>query len=150
MGNTPSPDTAARRTVAADDAVVACTLQSTAAKVTQPLIRSISSISEELAHNRVDGNLMAFGKGTTGSTSTMYLGSNYYELTSSEAMTSLPRGLTILRLTDKLREAHDDFAGACISDSGILSHRDGSILGKASISAQGSIILQIPRWQQED
>lgn len=150
MPNPPSPETTARRTISADDAVLAGTMQSTASKVTQPLIRSISSISKELAQQRVGGDLMGFGRGTTSSSSTMYLGSSYYELMPSAPMTSLPEGFTMLRLADKLRGAHDDFAGACISDGGILHHSDGSILGRAYVSTQGTIILQIPRWQQED
>lgn len=145
MRDTSSPNLTAHRTVPADPQQPTNDLRCTESRFAQLSIVSITRISEEQARQLVDSQLTAYGKAGS-----RYLGSDYYELRPSKPQNSISAGTSFLRLPEQMMQAHDDIAGASISPNGSLSDRRGGHLGTAYSTTKGTIVLQIPRWQQED
>jgi hypothetical protein len=153
MRDAPSPNSTARRTVAAEPQQPTNDLSYTAGSVARLSVASIAQISEEQARQLVESPLTPYGragKDTPTPASSRYLGSDYYELRPSGKTNSHGADISILRLTEQMSQSHDEIAGASISLNGNLSHRSGLHLGKAYPTTSGSIVVQIPRWQQED
>lgn len=110
-------------------------------------IKAIKPVTLE----QIDGTLLSpRTESASTPTGSRQIGSDYYELSHSSPINSLPTsGSFLLRIPRNLQRSYGHFAGATIAPDGSFHDRIGFNLGKVYSMGERAITVVIPRWTEE-